>query len=135
MPVPISEITITRALVALRVRTIREGRAGLDHVEALLTMRGHNLGPVPMPRAANIFRKNDLRRLILAALRERPQTCAEIARHISSQRPDVPYATAYERASSVLSKMGKAGLLENERPVWRVASRPPDASPSFPPAA
>ena len=39
--------TITRALVALRAELIRDGGPGLEHVEALLQLRGHNLGPVP----------------------------------------------------------------------------------------
>ena len=35
--------TITRALVALRAELIREGGPGLEHVEALLQLRGNNL--------------------------------------------------------------------------------------------
>jgi hypothetical protein len=39
--------TITRALVALRAELIRDGGPGPEHLEALLQLRGHNLGPVP----------------------------------------------------------------------------------------
>jgi len=47
----VSERTITSALKALRHRTVREGRPGLEHVEALLAIRGDNLAPVPRPSA------------------------------------------------------------------------------------
>lgn len=39
--------TITRALVALRAEMVRDGGPGLVYVEALLTLRGSNLPPVP----------------------------------------------------------------------------------------
>jgi hypothetical protein len=49
--------TIARALVALRAEVIREGGPGLEHVEALLQLRGHNLGPVPRKLTVR-FRRN-----------------------------------------------------------------------------
>ena len=55
--------TITRALVALRAELIREGGPGLEHVEALLQLRGHNLGPVPSKANSPArFRRNRLSR-------------------------------------------------------------------------
>ena len=62
--------TITRALVALRAELIRDGGPGLEHVEALLQLRGHNLGPVPQKVVVTParFRRNRLRVAIYAAL-------------------------------------------------------------------
>ena len=48
--------TITRALVALRAELVRDGGPGLEHVEALLQLRGHNLGPVPRKAKPPNFR-------------------------------------------------------------------------------
>ena len=40
--------TITTALANLRARLIRDGGPGLEHVEALLQIRSHSLGSVPV---------------------------------------------------------------------------------------
>ena len=45
--IPLRPETITNALVNLRAQLIRDRGSGLEHVEALLQMRGHNLGAVP----------------------------------------------------------------------------------------
>ncbi len=89
----------TAALKALRLQLIRDNGSGLQHVEALLAMRGCNLGPTPRS-GVNSFRKNELRRLILAALGDGPQSLRGIAAYIASRKPDVPYGRAYVRASS-----------------------------------
>ncbi|MTJ05746.1 MAG: hypothetical protein FH759_13765, partial [Sediminimonas qiaohouensis] len=41
--VPMQDRTIDNALLALRKEIVRHGRDGLDHVEALLTLRGVEL--------------------------------------------------------------------------------------------
>lgn len=119
MPSAMQEASITAALVALRVRTIREDRAGLEHVEALLRMRGHNLGPVPRRHADAIFHRGELRKLIRQALRRGPLTLREVSEHVGAQRPDVGPRLAYKRASSVLSKMAARGELAHEGRMWR----------------
>lgn len=122
MPNPlVSERTITSALTALRIRTVREGRPGLEHIEALLAIRGDNLAPVPQAQPANKFRKGELRRLILAALRGGPMTLREIAAHVADQRPAVAYADAYLRTSFAMSKLRRVGMVAHERPLWRLA--------------
>lgn len=70
--------TITNALLALRVQFIGENRNGLEHVEALLRLRRVPLPPVTRaPRKA--FDRRELRREIVALLREGPKPSREIA--------------------------------------------------------
>ena len=119
MPNPlVSERTITSALKALRQRTVREGRPGLEHVEALLAIRGDNLAPVPRPAPANKLRKGEMRRLITAALRDGPKPLREIAQYIVAQRPALAYWEAYRRASLALPNMKRAGVVGHQRPLW-----------------
>ncbi len=100
--------TIDSALLALRVQLIRDDGPGLEHVEALLAMRGCDLEPIPRSGVIS-FRKNELRRLILAALGDGPQPLKGIAAYIASRKPDVPHRRAYIRASCVLARMRRAG--------------------------
>ena len=116
------------------MQIIREDRNGLEHVEALLALRGCNLGPVPRSGVIS-FRKNELRRLILAALADGPQPLRGIAAYIAGRKPDVPYQRAYVRASCVLARMRRAGLVEHERPVWRAVDRGNRLKTLTPPAA
>ncbi|PZQ52450.1 MAG: hypothetical protein DI556_01995 [Rhodovulum sulfidophilum] len=62
----ISEIRITAALRSLRIKTVREGRPGLEQLEALMALRGDPLPPVPRANAVR-FRKGELTRLVLEA--------------------------------------------------------------------
>ena len=96
--------TITRALVALRAELIREGGPGLDHVEALLQLRGHNLGPVPRKAVTPArFRRGKLRVAIYAALRPGPLTGREIVERVSAAH-GLAYGAMYR---SVYAQLGR----------------------------
>ena len=62
---PYQPETITRTLMNLRPQIIHGGGPGLEHVEALLALRGNNLAPVPR-KATVHFRRNRLRLAIYA---------------------------------------------------------------------
>lgn len=115
---PVSEITITRALVSLRFHTIREGRPGLEHIEALLAMRGSNLAPVPAKRTIR-FRKGELQRIVLGAPRDGPKDVRTVGDCIHAHRPAMGRDVAYQRASVVLSRMKRRGLVEQYEGGWR----------------
>ena len=74
---PYKPETITRALRNLRAQIIRNGEPGPDHVEALLQLRGDNLGPVPR-KATCSFRRGKLRVAIFTTLRGGPITGPEV---------------------------------------------------------
>jgi hypothetical protein len=109
--------TITRALVALRADLIREGGPGLEHVEALLQLRGNNLPPVPQKAKPPHFRRGKLRVAIYAALRDGPLTGPEIVRRVSEAH-GIAYAALYRSVYAQLHVMRRAGRLTHEGRLW-----------------
>lgn len=116
----VSEAAISSALYTLRVRTIREGRPGLEHVEALLALRGDNLTPIPIKRTIR-FRKGELRRLVLRALRERPMKRSEIVAAVYVGRDMPPVEQASNRVGVILTRLKRDGVVRSEGRVWRLA--------------
>lgn len=112
--------TITRALVALRAELVREGGPGLEHVEALLALRGSNLPPVPAKaKTAPRFRRNRLRVAIRAALRDGPLTGRELVQRVSDAS-GVPYGELYRSVYAQLHCMRVKGQVGNKGGVWRL---------------
>ena len=110
--------TITRALVALRAELIRDGGPGLEHVEALLQIRGHNLGPVPRKaKTPARFRRNRLRVAIYAALRAGPLTGPEIVRRVAETH-GIAYGALYRSVYAQLHEMRTKGQVENRDGLW-----------------
>lgn len=109
--------TITRALLALRAELTRDGGEGLEHVEALLALRGCNLPPVPRKAPPQHFRRGQLRAAIYAALRGGPLTGPEIVRRVSEAHR-LPYRTIYRSVYSQLRAMKHAGRVVHEGALW-----------------
>jgi hypothetical protein len=117
MRINMTDETITRALVALRRNTVREGRPGLKHVEALLKLQGEPLAPVP--RANNVqFGRNKLRLAILKALRDGPLRTGQIADRVCEMHGVERTLRRYEGVALALRRMRDRGELGHERPVW-----------------
>lgn len=76
---PLRPETINRALLNLRAQIIRADDPGLKHVEALLRMRRVPLPPVPVWTVRR-FKRNELRRIVIAELRSGPLTAKEFGR-------------------------------------------------------
>ena len=118
------ERSITNALLHLRAQIVREGQDGLQHVEALLRMRG--IDPeaqhIPRKQPADKFRQAELKRLVLDALRSGPQTGKGIAAHIVAQRPHIAPRDAYKRVYIALARMKASGVVEREGRLWGLAS-------------
>lgn len=109
----LGEGAINRVLYFLRAEAIRERKPGLEHVEAIHRLRG--LGPyaVAMPlKRPRYCRPGELRRAVLAALRDGPTTTAEIATGLATDR-------AVERVRECLVRMEKAGMVRREGRVWQ----------------
>ena len=112
--------TITRALRNLRARIIRNGEPGMEHVEALLQLRGDNLGPVP--RKANpCFRRGKLRVAIFTAFRGGPCTGPEVVARVCEAH-GLAYEAMYRSAYAQLRQMKKAGQLRHEGRLWQLAA-------------
>ena len=111
--------TITRALAALRAELMREGGLGLEHVEALLQLRGNNLAPVPRKAPPQQFKRNRLRLAIRIALRGGPITGPEIVKRIAASH-GLDYGEIYRSVYSQLGQMRRAGVLAHEGALWKI---------------
>lgn len=120
MRLNISDETITRALVALRRKTIREGRPGLKHVEALLKIQGEPLPPVSRKLDVH-FRRGKLRLAILKALREGPLRTGQVCDRICEEHGIERTQSLYDGVSLTLRRMRDREELGHESPVWWLA--------------
>ena len=105
--------TIDNALLALH----KAGGEQADLARQLLRMRGIE-PPRLVSRCSNPFRRNQMRRAILEALRDGPQTGPEIVRHVMRYRDGWTFKDAQRRVSTALTKMKLAGLVRRDGWVW-----------------
>lgn len=127
-----SDRSIDCSLLALRKQLIRSNGAGLEHVEALLALRG-----IPVPRVLpakrpDAARMGAMRRLLLGQLQTGPKTMRELVDHVASCRTELAPHPAYHRTGQALQKLRVAGLIRREareeRWVWQLASAAPTGS-------
>ena len=122
MPNPlVSEAAITSALRSLRIKTVREGRPGLEQIEALMALRGDPIKPIPRTFTVH-FKRRELSRLVLEAVRERPRKLGEVADYVHARKPMVARDVAYQKASVILSRLKAKRLVEGCGGVWIAAS-------------
>jgi hypothetical protein len=117
---PYEPKTITRALRNLRGQIIRNGGPGLEHVEALLLLRGDKLGPVPRKLGPIHFQRGKLRVAIFAVLRAGPLTGPHIVEGVCAAH-GLGYSAMYRSVYSQLGDMKCKGLLRHEGPLWGLA--------------
>lgn len=113
--------SIDGALLALRKQITREGQDGLEHVEALLRMRGVDMPRVMPAKRQDVAKRGHMRLLVLEALRGGPKPLKGIAAHVSARRPEIGYSLAYTRCGQCLAKLRNAGLVMREGRVWGLA--------------
>jgi hypothetical protein len=111
--------SIDGALLALRKRIIRGHGEGLEHVEALLALRGVAAPRVLPPKRGDVAKRGEARRVLLGALRNGPRTLAQMVDVVREWKPDVPAPLAYQRTEQALYKMQAAGLVRREGRLWR----------------
>ena len=112
---PASNDTFVRVLYRLRAEIIREGQEGLEHVEALLRLRGADpeAQRVP-PKAARHFGRGELRLAILRALRDGPRTGMQIAEAIAAEH-GIASDLAYKRVAPTLWHLRAQGVVTSAR--------------------
>lgn len=110
--------TIDNALLALRKQIIRGDGKGLEHVEALLSARGVPMPEVRPAKRPDAARNNQMRWLVLEALRDGPKTLREIVPVVCSKRPEIGPDATYVRTTQALNKMQIRGMVRREGRVW-----------------
>lgn len=116
---PLKAKTVVDTLHYVRQEMVREDRAGLEHVDYLLRMYGAEPLALNMPaKTPKDFRKGELRRMVLEALREGPQTGAGIAKAVQARKQHLSYERAYRRVYICLWNLKKHGLVRHEGRLW-----------------
>ncbi len=114
--------SIDGALVALRVQIIRGKLEGLDHVEALMSLRGIELRPVLPARKPDVARSGHMAAMVLNTLRENgPQLARDVTAYVAVRRPELSYADAHKRSAMALSNLKLRGMACRDGRVWRLA--------------
>lgn len=117
----ITDQSITNALLYLRADIVREGKPGLEHVHALLALRGA-LPNEPVPRKTDRrFKRGKLAAMIAAELRSGPLTGREIAERVAARRGGITADEAYRRVYGCLGHLRRAGRVAREDGSWRLA--------------
>src|SRR6056297_2926202 len=106
--------TIDNALLALRKQVIRNDLGGLDHVEALLQMRGVDAPRVMPPKPKNSARRGHMTALVLKALMSGPKTAEVVTAYVAPRRPELTPEAAKKRTSQALTKLKMRGQVRRE---------------------
>ena len=122
---PIQEDTILNVLHYLRAEIAREGLGGAEHVDALLRLRGHDPADRPIPaKVPKAFRRGELTRVILGALRDGPRTGRELAQAVEAASDGMNYRAAYKRTYVALHRLSESGTVARINGFWEVAGPP-----------
>ena len=111
------DATVIGVLHNLRCAILRDGQDGLEHVDALLRLRG--IDPASLRTYAKQpkhFRRGKLRLAVMEALRDGPMRGSDIARHVQGNGLDYP--RAYRLTYQCLSHMKAKGLVTCEGRLW-----------------
>jgi hypothetical protein len=118
--------SIDGALLALRKQIIRGDGKGLEHVEALLALRGVPMPQVRAPRKVDVARCRQMRLLVLAALKDGPKPLPEIAACVAAaKRPELPPKAAYTRTWQALARLKRTGLARRDGRLWGLGTAVP----------
>ncbi len=120
-----SDRSINCSLLGLRKQLIRGDGVGLEHVEALLALRGVPLPRVLPAKRPDAARMGAMRRLLLAQLQSGPKTMRELADHVAAHRRELTPHAAYHRTGQALQKLRVVGLVVREKRMGRWGWRLP----------
>ena len=119
---PMRDATVIGVLHNLRCAILREGQDGLEHVDALLRLRGVDPDGLRMyAKQPKHHGRSKLRLAVIQALRDGPQRGSEIARRVQGEGLD--YARAYKLTYDCLRHMHGKGLVRREGRLWGLALR------------
>ncbi len=121
--------TINNALIALRKDMLADGGDGLEHVEALLALRG-----VPLPHYNWIVRdrikRGLMRQIVLPALRDGPKTTADLVALVAQEDTGWPDDVVQSRTVGWLKMMRCEGVVGGTKGVWWLALESRSLEPS-----
>ena len=115
--------TIDSALQNLRRNLIRNGGDGLEHVEALMRIRGMEFKRVLTRKRGAAAKRGQMRRIVLAILFDGPKRMCELVPMVHAARPDIEAAAAYQRTGQVLVNLKLDGLVVRDGRVWGLSTR------------
>lgn len=111
--------TIDNALYHLRALCKREGHEGLEHVEALLRIRGLDPNSMHVPKKQpRRFRRGELRKAVLSALSNGPVTSKAVTATILATRPDLDESWLHPRIMVSLSTLKNEGAAIRSVEGW-----------------
>lgn len=114
--------TIDNALYHLRALCVRDGHDGLNHVEALLRIRGLDPDAMHVPKKQpRRFRRGELRSAVLGALKGGPVASRAVTEAIRLARPDLDESWLHPRIMVSLSTLKNEGLVKREAGGWSLA--------------
>jgi hypothetical protein len=116
------ERSITNALLALRKQIIRGNLDGLDHVNALLVLRGVDLAALEPKRASSECRlpRRGMSALALDALREGPKRGRDVAAYVA-EHSDMTHRQAIKRVYQPLTRLAELGVVRRDGRLWGLA--------------
>ena len=111
--------TITTSLLYLRAQIVRDGSPGIENVDALLRLRGVDPEGQRVPqKVVRKFRNGDLRRAVLATLRDGPKTSSQIYDRICPMVPHASRRAVSKRVWTCLKALRERGVVKQEGRVW-----------------
>ena len=117
---PMKDATVIGVLHNLRCEILRDGQDGLEHVDALLRLRGVNPASLrTYAKQPKHFRRGKLRQAVMDALRDGLMRGSDIARRVQGNGLDYP--RAYRLTYQCLSSMKVRGLVRREGRLWGLA--------------
>lgn len=122
---PWKEETLVAALHFMRCQIVREGAEGLEHIDALLRLRGVDPVSLPVPQKfPKTFKRGQLTQAILRELRDGPLRGSELARRLQG---NLAYEDAYKKTYAALHRLKVSGLVEDGRKqnlrVWSLCNK------------
>ncbi|WP_439122004.1 helix-turn-helix domain-containing protein [Marivita sp.] len=107
-----SDEGINVALYHLRAQIVREGLDGLEHVDALLKLRGVDPESLHIPEKRHWrYRRGEFRIAVIEALREGPKTAPQIARELDHNHACVCRCLRTLEGRGVVQRDGRVWLL------------------------
>jgi hypothetical protein len=116
---PWKEETLVAALHFMRCQIVRDHAEGLEHIDALLRLRGVDPDSLPLPQKfPKTFKRGHLSQAILRELRDGPLRGSDLARRLQG---NLAYADAYRKVYAALHRLKEARLIVHDSCIWRLA--------------
>ncbi len=125
--------TKINVLLQIRADIIRDGLEGLEHVNALLVLRGVDPASQHVRRKAPLdrFRQCEVRRFIKTTLGDGPMRRGELATILGKVQPHLSEHATKIRCNNALQRLQRDGFVARGKCLWwltpPVANTPPNS--------